>query len=70
MRLCIVKLGVVSSIYGYFGEETGWRCMYAQSSPIWVLQREFSRFWHTHRFINLKTFVCMQNPAFVRTHIF
>ncbi len=23
MRLCIVKLGVVSSIYGYFGEETG-----------------------------------------------
>ncbi len=23
MRLCIVKLGVVSCIYGYFGEETG-----------------------------------------------
>ncbi len=37
MRLCIVKLGVVSSIYGYFGEETGWRCMYAQSSPDWDL---------------------------------
>ncbi len=32
MRLCIVKLGVVSSIYGDLCEESGWRCMYAQSS--------------------------------------
>ncbi len=37
MRLCIVKLGVVSSIYGYFGEESGWRWTYAQSSPDWDL---------------------------------
>jgi len=37
MRICIVKLGVVSSIYGYFGEETEWRHMYSQSSADWVL---------------------------------
>lgn len=36
MTLHIVKLGVVSSIYGYFAEETGWRCMYAQTSANWV----------------------------------
>ncbi len=41
MRFCIIKLGVVSSIYGYFGEETGLRCTYVQSLPDWVLQREF-----------------------------
>ncbi len=29
MRLCIVKLGVVSSIYSDFWEESGWRCTYA-----------------------------------------
>uniref|UniRef100_A0A8C1NC88 C-type lectin domain-containing protein n=1 Tax=Cyprinus carpio TaxID=7962 RepID=A0A8C1NC88_CYPCA len=28
MRLCIVKQGVVSSIYGDFGEESGWRSLY------------------------------------------
>ncbi len=33
MRLCIVKLGVVSSIYGDFGEESGWRSTYAQIFP-------------------------------------
>ncbi len=33
MRLCIVKLGVVSSIYGDLWEESGRRCTYAQSSP-------------------------------------
>ncbi len=27
-------------------------------------------FWHTHAFINLKTFVRMQNLAFVRTYTF
>ncbi len=37
MRLCIVKLAVVSSIYGYFWEKTGWRCTYAQSSSDWDL---------------------------------
>ncbi len=37
MRLCIVKLGVVSSIYGDFGEESGCRCTYTQSSPDWDL---------------------------------
>ncbi len=37
MRLCIVKLGVVSSIYGDFWEESWWRCTYAQSSPDWDL---------------------------------
>jgi len=37
MTLCIVKWGVVSSVYGYFEEETGWRCRYAQSSTDWVL---------------------------------
>ncbi len=37
MRLCIVKLGIVSSIYGDFWEESGWRCAYAQSSPDWDL---------------------------------
>ncbi len=41
MRLCIVKLGVVSSIYGDFGEESGWRSTYAQSSPDWDLERDF-----------------------------
>ncbi len=35
MWLCIVKLDVVSSTYGDFWEETGWRCTYAQSSPDW-----------------------------------
>ncbi len=45
MMLCIVKLGVVSSMYGDFWEESGWRCTYAQSSP---------DFLHTHGFINLK----------------
>ncbi len=37
MRLCIIKLGVVSSIYGDFWEESGWRCTYTQSSPDWDL---------------------------------
>ncbi len=37
MRLCIVKLGVVSSILGDFREESGWRCTYTQSSPDWDL---------------------------------
>ncbi len=37
MRLCIIKLGVVSSIYGDFCEESGWRCTYTQSSPDWDL---------------------------------
>ncbi len=37
MRLCIVKLGIASSIYGDFGEAMGWRCTYAQSSPDWDL---------------------------------
>ncbi len=37
MRLCRVKLGVVSSIYGDFWDESGWRCTYTQSSPDWDL---------------------------------
>ncbi len=37
MRLFIVKLGIVSSIYGDFLEETGWRRKYTQSSPYWEL---------------------------------
>ncbi len=37
MRLCVVKLGVVSSIFGDFGEESGWRCTNAQSAPNWDL---------------------------------
>lgn len=43
MTLCILKLDIVSSIYGSFGEETGWRFMNAQSSADWVLRREFGR---------------------------
>ncbi len=35
--LFIVKLGIVSSIYGDFGEESGWRCTYAHFSPDWDL---------------------------------
>ncbi len=30
----------------------------------------FAMFWRTHAFINLKTFVRMQNLAFVRTYTF
>ncbi len=33
IRSCIVKLGVVNSIYGDFWEESGWRFTYTQSSP-------------------------------------
>jgi len=37
IRLCIVKLGIVSSTYGDFCESSGWRCTCAQSSPNWDL---------------------------------
>ncbi len=36
MRLCIVKRGIVSSIYGVFREESWWRCTYAQSKGIFA----------------------------------
>ncbi len=37
MRLCIVKLGVVSSIYGDCWKESGWRYTYAHFPPDWDL---------------------------------
>ncbi len=66
MRLCIVKLGVVSSIYGDFVEESRWRCTCAQSSLTGVYKGIFC----TYAFIILKTFVRTQNLAFVRTYTF
>jgi len=65
MRICIFKLGVVISIYGYFGEETHVRTISRWLGFIkWILRR----FWRTHGFINLKTFVRTQILPYVRTH--
>ncbi len=70
MRLCLVKLGVVSSIYGYFWEESGWRCVRAIFPWLGFIKGFLLIFWRTHAFINLKTFVRTQNLAFVRAYTF
>ncbi len=34
---------LVSSVYGDFWEEAGWRCTYAQTSPDWNLERDICK---------------------------
>ncbi len=65
MRLLyIIKRGVVSSIHGDFCEE-----MHVHTIFPWLgfIKGFYRRFWRTHAFINLKTFLRTQNLALVRT---
>ncbi len=72
MRLCTVKQGVVSSIYGDFWEESGVEIhiLCAQFSRLRFIKGFLHRFWRMHGFINLKKITRTQNLAFVRTYIF
>ncbi len=66
MRLCIVKLGVVSSIYGDFWGGVGVEMLVRTILPrVGFIKGFLCRFWHTHAFINLKTFVRMRFCAYV-----
>ncbi len=66
MRLCIVKLGIVSSIYGV-GVEMHIHTLFP---CLGFLKRFVCRFWCTHGFINLKKKKHTQNLAFVHTDTF
>ncbi len=68
MRLCIIKLGIVSSIYGDFWEVSGGDAR-AYNLPLAGVYKGIL-FWRSFVFINLKTFVRMQNLAFVRSFTF
>lgn len=55
MTLCIVKLSVISSIYGYIGEGLRYTCRCAHSFPVRVFKGNYAQV--LYGFINLKTFV-------------
>ncbi len=56
MSLCVVKLGVVSSIYGDFWEESGGEMHIRTLFPgLGFIKGFLTRFRCTHDFINQKT---------------
>lgn len=61
MTVCIVELGVVSSIYGFSGRRRDGDACTQNLTLNGFYKGILHRFWRTDGFINLKTFVRMQN---------